>query len=133
MVLHRLYSDDYCTIGVLSAEHGPLCVTLEDPWRENMKNISCIPTGFYRCERVTSPRFGDTFEVTGVPNRTHILFHWGNKPDDTEGCILVARQFGEFDNKPGIVASRDGFADFLEHLRGRDRFPLHVLNVSKVV
>ncbi|HXT13096.1 MAG TPA: DUF5675 family protein [Candidatus Angelobacter sp.] len=28
-------------------------------------------------------------EITGVPGRTNILFHGGNQPKNSEGCILL--------------------------------------------
>lgn len=66
----------------------------EDDWLDNQKNISAIPVGTYRCKRVQSPRFGPTFEVTGVPNRSAILFHSGNTEEDTEGCLILGEAFG---------------------------------------
>jgi len=62
--------------------------TLELPWLDNKRNISCIPQGVYKVRKRYSQRFGDHFEVLGVPDRTLILFHVGNFPDDTDGCIL---------------------------------------------
>lgn len=68
--------------------------TAEEEWRDNRPHISCIPTGSYRCRRGVFPRMGETFEVTGVPGRTAILFHAGNTEADTEGCILLGQRFG---------------------------------------
>ena len=131
--LFRVSQDDYATLGVL-VDDVAFAVTLEDPWRDNQPNISCIPPGFYWCERVQSPKFGDTFTVLDVPGRTLIRFHWGSKPDDTEGCILVAEEFAMFDNKPGIARSRYfGFKEFMMRLQGRERFPLYIIDVSKVI
>ena len=91
----------------------PFAVTVEQPWRENMQDISCIPAGRYRCVQVDSPKFGNTFEVTGVPGRTHVLFHRGNSIQDTHGCILVAEEFGGTFNAPMIASSDKGFKEFL--------------------
>ena len=63
--------------------------TLENPWLDNAPNISCIPVGSYVCKRVISPKYGETFEITGVDGRTHILFHEGNYPSNTMGCVLL--------------------------------------------
>ena len=38
-------------------------LTLERPWLQNKRNISCIPNGLYLCRRITSPRFGNTFHM----------------------------------------------------------------------
>ena len=68
--------------------------TAEDDWLDNAARVSCIPAGSYVTRRVTSPKFGETFEVTGVPGRANILFHHGNTEEDTEGCILLGSSFG---------------------------------------
>ncbi len=97
---------------------------LENPWLENRKWVSCIPEGIYICKRKISPRFGETFEVTNVPDRTHIVFHWGNWERDTLGCILVGRNT---DYKHMITHSRLAFGDFMEHLTGIEEFELEIL------
>ena len=65
------------TFGVLFDEEIPFCLTVEPEWKDNQEDISCIPTGYYLCKRVQSPKFGDTFEITGVPGRDHVLLHKG--------------------------------------------------------
>ena len=110
--------------GVLIADNIPFAVTLERPWRDNQRQVSCIPDGSYACRRVSSPKFGDTFEVTGVENRSHVLFHKGNTVDDSQGCILIGEQFEPINGKPGIAMSGKGYGEFMEMLRGRDEFRL---------
>jgi len=69
--------------------------TLEQPWRNNRKGESCIPTGDYGCiphgwEDGTPVHKKKVWEVTNVPgDRNAILFHVGNYPKDSKGCILV--------------------------------------------
>ena len=70
---------------------APLLFSMENPWRDNVKVESCIPCGVYQCELVNSPRFGPSYMVKDVPGRSHILFHAGNSPDDTDGCILLGK------------------------------------------
>ena len=78
------------TSGVLLTEnHHPVCFTLEPPWKDNAKNVSCIPLGTYRLRPKHSAKFGTTLEVTGVPDRSQIIFHGGNSLVDTRGCILL--------------------------------------------
>jgi len=98
--------------------------TMENPWLDNRKTDSCIPVGTYICEPVKSPRFGNTIEVTGVPNRSHILFHAGNSPDDTDGCILIGLN-GSQDAKMWISNSRAAVRIFLEQL-GNEEFELEI-------
>lgn len=67
---------------------GPFsCWTLERPWENNVRMISCIPDGTYVCEPFSGKKFKDVIEVTGVPNRSYILFHAANYPEELEGCI----------------------------------------------
>lgn len=124
LALIRVGQSERGTFGVLRHGQIPFAVTLEEPWKDNERMVSCIPKGHYLCQRVRSPKFGDTFEVTQVPVRSHILFHKGNGLDDTQGCILVAEEFsGTFDH-PMIVSSERGFGEFLSLLKGRQNFSL---------
>ena len=73
------------------------CKTLELPYLENKKDISCIPASSYGCVRIHSTKHGDCFQVLGVPNRDGILIHRGNfaseRQVDTQGCILAGMHF----------------------------------------
>jgi len=126
MILKRIASNSDGVFGVLIHENRPFALTLERPWLDNVKSLSCIPAGQYRCERVDSPHFGNTFEVTNVPDRTHILFHKGNIEDDTHGCILVGEQFEPLNGKDAILSSKKGFEEFLSKMKGIDSFPLTI-------
>lgn len=81
ITLKRITADG--TFGVLLDGAVPFALTLEREWLDNRLEVSCIPDGGYSCRRVNSPRFGGTFEVTGVPGWTYILFHSGNTEDDS--------------------------------------------------
>ena len=96
MKLSRVNYHRKATFGVLVDELGlPICVTLENPWKENKPSVSCIPVGRYIVKLADSPKYGpNMWQVQNVPNRTHILFHIGNLEQDTRGCILPGKQFG---------------------------------------
>lgn len=118
------------TFGVLWHEGMlPFCVTLERKWLNNKKGESCIPSGEYLCKRVTSPKFGNTFEVTGVQGRSEILFHKGNIDEDSHGCIIVGEQFGELKNKTAVLASGLAFDEFMLRLNGTMEFKLIIEEV----
>ena len=112
LLLSRVATNDHGTFGVLSWDGQPFAVSLEDKWRHNKKFMSCIPSGTYTCKRVNSPKFGDTFQVMHVQNRTNILFHKGNTTRNTEGCILIGEEFGILTGEPAILASNKGFSGF---------------------
>ena len=97
----------------------PFALTLEPPWKNNEKNISCIPCGLYQCEFHISPKFGPTYQVKGVPDRTHILFHKGNYTKNTKGCVLVGEQFERTDKSEcTLLASAKGFGEFMKRNAG---------------
>ena len=80
-------------IGELFINGELICDTLENPWQDNQRNISCIPEGEYpvrlRLARESASRDYLHLLVQEVPNRDWILFHRGNTAKDTSGCILV--------------------------------------------
>ena len=84
---------DKSTIGNLYINGERFCDTLENPWLDNQRNISCIPEGSYkvrlRLARESATRDYLHLLVQEVPNRDWILFHRGNTAKDTSGCILV--------------------------------------------
>lgn len=115
------------TDGVLTLPSGFKINTLELPWLDNAKDISCIPFGIYQCKKIVSPRFGETFEVCDVPSREHILFHKGNKLTDSKGCILLGsgRSIG-VDGKDQLVGSASAFDRFKEEVFGYEEIELEI-------
>jgi len=83
------------TLGKLFLNGEYFCDTLENPWKNNVRNISCIPDGVYdvrlRLPRESASRDYLHLLVKEVPNRDYILFHRGNTSADTSGCILVGQ------------------------------------------
>ena len=126
ITLIRSWLDADRTMGILMDEDGPFALTLEDPWKDNQVNISCIPAGKYLCKRVLSAKFGDTFTVKDVPDRKYIRFHKGNTEDDTHGCILIGEEFGILDDQPAILNSGKGFKEFMDKLLGINDFLLNI-------
>lgn len=93
--LIRSYLDD-CTIGKLFYRDKFICYTVERPWKNNEKNVSCIPAGIYDIEHYSSAKYPNSFALTchdlGVGltekyHRTHCLIHPANFPDEVQGCI----------------------------------------------
>ena len=120
-------SHDKPTYGVLLRDDGiPFALTLERPWLSNMKGRSCIPEGRYIATRYTSPKFGETFWIQDVPGRSEILFHKGNLMDDSHGCILVGEVFGVLKGQDGILASADGFREFMKLNEGKNEIVITI-------
>ena len=81
------------TIGELFINGERICDTLERPYFNNQRNISCIPEGVYPV-RLRLPRESATRDyihllVQDVPDRDWILVHRGNFPYQSQGCLLV--------------------------------------------
>lgn len=110
----------------------PQVTTLELPWKDNQRRVSCIPDGDYTCKAVKGRKTSGglyipfTYEVLGVPGRDGILLHVGNTITDSEGCILIGEKFGTLTNKPAILESRGGFQKLLGLLLNVGEFPLTI-------
>ena len=94
LILRDTFSDE-STIGELFLNGERFCDTLELPYRDNQRSISCIPVGEYkvrlRYARESATRNYLHLLVEDVKDRSYILFHRGNTAKDTRGCILVGQ------------------------------------------
>ncbi len=84
------------TNGKLECGGKLLCYTIELPWKQNAKRISCIPEGKYLLKKRFSRKYQWHFEVVGVANRSLILLHPANYAlRELQGCIApVSRLSG---------------------------------------
>lgn len=65
-----------------------ICNTIELPWKDNQKLVSCIPEGRYELKTRYSRRFRNHFIVQGVKGRSLILIHPANDAArELRGCI----------------------------------------------
>jgi len=120
LLIERLDYGEKQTIGrmfVLDGNKHSLydCQTLELPWKNNKRSISCIPEGEYEVVKRVSPKYGEHFHVTGVDGRSYILIHKGNYYTDIRGCILVGKDLSDI-NSDGVIDvthSGDTMADLL--------------------
>ncbi len=114
------------TFGVFLEENISFCLTVERRWINNERGKSCIPLGEYICRRVNSPKFGNTFQICDVPNRSEILFHKGNLMDDSHGCVIVGEQFEPLNGKNAVLSSGKAFDEFLARTKGLNEFKLTI-------
>jgi hypothetical protein len=132
--LIRMSESEYGTFGRLETEEREqLCYTLEEPWRNNARGISCIPAGTYTAFRRFSPsRKRWVYELRNVPGRSNIQIHIGNTLADILGCILVGSAVGKVTVKgvstPGLLRSREAFDRVMAHLAGYREFQLEIVN-----
>ena len=75
---------------------------LDDPGEGKVYGKTAIPYGKYEMDLVMSPKHTRLVPlIKGVKGFTGIEVHRGNKPEDTEGCILP----GENKVKGGLINS----------------------------
>jgi hypothetical protein len=116
------------TLGELTCSNGYQCFTLERPWLQNQRNISCIPEGLYVCQPFSGKRFKNVIEICDVPSRSYILFHPANVVKELQGCIAPGGAFFIDDNTPRVVHSRNAL-DQLIWAAGKD-FELKITSKS---
>jgi hypothetical protein len=124
LVLTRIGSTPWGTLGRLIAESGFSCVTMERQWRNNAIKRSCIPAGVYPLKlryspvvyRTTKGRHDKGWEVLDVPNRSLIMFHPGNFEDDVNGCIAPGRAFSVLNRVPCVSHSLPTFNRMMDEL-----------------
>lgn len=130
--LTRLRRSDQGTLGLVLYEDFK-CYSLELPWRDNMRNLSCIPAKNYPVEIRLSPKYGNVYWVKEVQNRTWILIHSGNWAGDVKkgyrthvnGCILLGQHYGTLDNQIAVLNSRITIRRFMDALNN-DPFTLRI-------
>lgn len=139
ITIKRVCFTDDGVLGVMIFNNKPVCVTLEEEWKDNKNSISCIPGDrSYLCQRYTRPSGMVTYQVLDVPGRTFILFHPGTTEIDTEGCILQGKEFGTVEAKDddsgqkerqiAVLRSKEAFNDFMNLTNEKPTFLLHIKN-----
>ncbi len=133
--LVRTVTSDQGTEGFLTElDGGFFCRTLECPWRDNKRSVSCIPAGEYIVVIRQSPKFGRKYWVTNVPNRSWILIHSGNVAGDVnkgfrshvQGCILLGKELGFLYGQRAILNSRITVNKFMNYMDYK-QFKLHIV------
>jgi hypothetical protein len=130
--LTRLESTDQGTFGVFKIEQNGRsfsCQSLELPWRNNQREVSCIPEGEYECIWRSSTTFGrKLYAVTDVNGRSGILFHVGNYAGDVKkgyrsdvrGCILLGESRGTLRDQSVVLTSKNTMRAFHGFTQGEN-------------
>ena len=85
-----------------NGQKSEICHSVERPWVNNERSVSCVPEGEYELKRRTNGRYYKiysdrwahicVFELQDVPNRSAILIHAGRNTSDSRGCLLTAEK-----------------------------------------
>lgn len=89
--------------------------------------------------RIYSHHFGETFEITDVPERDHILLHSGNfagdrskgKRTDSNGCVLTGLYPGRMYEQMCVMSSRFAHTAFMQMMKGVDQTVVKILNAKE--
>lgn len=132
LFLERITDNGTQTIGRLYIMEGGLRVadfpTMELPYKNNQRRVSCIPTGKYKVVKHTSPKFGKSFWIKDVPGRSEILIHPANFHSDLLGCIGVGSWLADLnhDDQIDIASSRKALKIILDLMPSE--FQLEIVN-----
>lgn len=114
------------------------CKTLELPWKDNQRGISCISAGTYTVRHRLASESGKFkyphFLVMDVPNRDYILIHSGNYYSQLHGCILPGKDFTDI-NSDGwldVTHSRDTLEYLVSLMSHQTTFELTIINMDGV-
>jgi hypothetical protein len=99
--------------------------TIELPWVDNEKRISCIPAGLYLCQLGMYNKGGyPAYEIMNVPDRSEIKIHIANYLKDILGCIGLGLTRDA--TVPAVWNSKKAFNQFMDYLDGDPFFELDI-------
>lgn len=130
VTLVRRYMNN-CTVGYFVFPSDFSVATLEPAWRDNARNVSCIPEGEYLVkylERSASGKYKKVWHIQNVPKRSGILIHKGNFIRDTHGCPLVGLSHSWAGNAYSVRSSNTAINKMREEL-GQSDFILKIISV----
>jgi hypothetical protein len=85
---------------------------MELPWKDNAKQISCIPKGIYKCVKVGASASipYEHISITSVLNRSGVCIHKANYSRQLKGCLAVGTKHVDIDNDSLLDISNSGKA-----------------------
>lgn len=141
--VYRKYYTDKSTVGELWINNQFFCFTLEDYDRlrkglPKVKSETAIPAGKYNLIVNKSERFSklagkDVFMplLINVPQFEGVRIHNGNKPEHTDGCILV----GLSKEKDFIGMSKVCFQKLMERFANtlEEKHTIEIIHYEKLI
>lgn len=114
------------TLGELVAINGGKtfkCRTIELPWKDNQRMISCIPKGTYLVKMsVWAGKTKKFYLLQNVPGRGGIFMHEGNYYYNYQGCIGLGKDLVDMnrDGQLDVTATTDTVKAFETFMEGKD-------------
>lgn len=108
----------------------PICCTLERSYLEHDDFYAPkIPEGRWHCSKSKYFKGNyDTYEIH-IPDHSRILFHKGNWPEDSDGCVLLGESFAVLNGKEALSDSKGAFDEFMSKCAGNDHFFVDFISV----
>lgn len=137
--LQRISFSDEGTKGTITIGNGKNWKTLELPYRENSRNLSCVDPGIYACVQQWSDHFQMMlYHLVNVVGRDSVEIHYGNWAgdvikgfySDVRGCIILGEFFGHIpphENQVAVLESKKALAEFMTAMQGLP-FTLEIRN-----
>jgi glutaredoxin-related protein len=124
-VIGELHDDNLNLVAVTLEHAYKATPPSSHPWMPKVPNgtYTCV-RGMHQLEKMLVPF--ETFEITGVPGHSDILFHVGNYDADSSGCVLVGENVSYGMMSFMITNSRATFAKFMALQDSVDSFQLTV-------
>jgi len=128
VTLTSIPSTDQGTFGRFVLEDGTTFFSLELPWHDNKRRVSCIPAGVYTCHMINSPKHGECYQVMDVPDRDMIEIHIANVAGDEDkgfiaellGCITLGKTIGFLRGQLAVINSRSAIEEFEKKMEKKD-------------
>jgi len=134
LLLTRIDESEKQTIGVLYilTDNGSIIAdfdTLELPYLDNKRDVSCVPNGKYLCKKRKTSKFGEHLYLVDVPNRDYILIHRGNFYTDIKGCVLIGKDLSDINNDGyiDVIRSRDAMDELMYNIGSLNEIEIEII------
>ena len=132
--LERVYLQTE-TLGSLYRDGVLLCKTMELPWKNNQRSISCIPEATYKVikQPPKESRPYPYFRIPNVPGRSGILIHRISYVSGLKGCIGVGKEFKDLngDGVPDMIRSGEALQELINVLP--EEFELEIVKKPALI
>ncbi len=137
--IHRYWQDESQTSGACTVliDGFPVLssLSLERGWRNNERNVSCIPSGEYDLKFEYSDKFErKLWEIKDVPNRSECKFHSANYWFQLQGCVALGLKSKDInrDNYRDVTNSTFTMNNFHKVLEGYEEARLVITTEENV-
>jgi hypothetical protein len=122
--LQRIASRPDGIASVLFLDGFPRFCCLEHAYDINGFYHPKLSPGIYTCRRgqhkLKTGGYLLTYEICNVLRDSGILFHYGNLEQNSEGCILVGKNFDLIGSQMAVMNTRTAWQMLMDFFRGKE-------------